>query len=304
MELFFLGTGSGLPSNERNVSCCVLNLMKERKALWVFDCGEGAQHQFLKTPLKIPKIEKIFITHLHGDHLFGLPGLLSSRSFAHQATPLTVYGPRGIKEYLTVVMNISASRVSYQLEVKEIEEGVVFEDEQFIVSCLPLTHRIESYGFRVVEKDKPGALNTKLLAKLKVPEGPHLKQLKEGKEVELADGRILQGKDFITSPIKGKVVVIFGDTVPTKTAIVLASNADVMVHEATFEDALEELAEKYGHSTTTQVAKIAKKANAKKLIITHISSRYSEQNHKQLLDECRKLFKETEIANDFSHFII
>lgn len=304
MELFFLGTGSGLPSSERNVSCCVLNLMKERKSLWVFDCGEGTQHQFLKTQLKIPKIEKIFITHLHGDHLFGLPGLLSSRAFASQPVPLTVYGPKGIKEYVSVVMSVSASRVSYPLEVIEINEGVIFEDEQFIVSCSLLTHRIESYGFRVVEKDKLGALNIKLLSKLKVPEGPHLKLLKEGKEVKLADGRILQGTDFIKPPIKGKIITIFGDTTPNKKSIILADGADVMVHEATFAENLAELAEKYGHSTTTQTARLAKKANVKKLIITHISSRYSESDQKQLLNECQKIFKQTIVAKDFSCFVV
>lgn len=304
MELNFLGTGSGLPSSERNLSCCVLNLMKERKALWVFDCGEGTQQQFLKTQLKIPKIEKIFITHLHGDHLFGLPGLLTSKSFAVPATPLTVYGPKGIKEYLKAVLTLSGSRIGYPLEITEIDEGVIFEDEQFIVSCLALSHRIESYGFRVVEKDKQGALKIKLLNKLNIPQGPHLKLLKEGKKIVLEDGRVLDGKDFITLPIKGKIVVIFGDTIPTKQSINLAENADIMVHEVTFDKTLEELASKYAHSTTTQVANIAKKAKVKKLIITHISARYSRKDSEWFLAECREVFKETDLANDFSHFSI
>lgn len=303
MELHFLGTGAGLPTNERNVTCCVLNLMQERGCLWMFDCGEATQQQFLKSPLKISKIEKIFITHLHGDHLFGLPGLLSSRSF-NSDTPLTVYGPKGIQEYLDVVLRVSASRISYPLEVIEIEAGTIFEDEQFMVICLPLTHRIESYGFRVIEKDKPSALDKDLLIRLNIPSGPHLKLLKEGKDIQLEDGRTIHSKDFLTQPTKGRIVAIFGDTIPTENSIKLAEQADVMVHEATYETALEEVAGNYGHSTTVQVAKIAKAAQVKKLIITHISARYAEKDLARLLDECQAIFSATEMASDFSWIAI
>lgn len=304
MELVFLGTGAGLPSNERNVTCCVLNLMQERGGLWVFDCGEATQQQFLKSPLKTTKIEKIFITHLHGDHLFGLPGLLSSKSFGCTDMPLTIYGPKGIKEYLEVVLRISSSFISYPFEVIEIEAGTVFEDDQFIVTCLPLTHRIESYGFRIVEKNKPAGLNTALLAELKIPSGPHLKRLKAGEDILLDDGRTIYAKDFLTDPIKGKVVAIFGDTIPTDNSIKLAEEADIMVHEATFESAREDIAVKYGHSTTAQVATIAKAAKVKQLIITHVSARYAVQDLARLLAECQAIFPATQIANDFSRFVI
>ena len=304
MELFFLGTGAGLPSNTRNVTCCVLNLMQERGSLWVFDCGEATQQQFLRSPLKTSKIEKIFITHLHGDHLFGLPGLLSSKSFANTDTQLVIYGPKGIKEYLEVVLRISTSRITYPLEVIEIKAGTIFEDEQFIASCLPLEHRVESFGFRVVEKDKQGALNSVLLSELNIPSGPHLKLLKEGKDIVLEDGRTICSKTLLTEPIKGKVITIFGDTIPTANSIQLADHADVMVHEATFEIALEEAAIKFGHSTTEQVAKIAKAAKVKKLIITHISARYVEKDLERLLNECRAIFPSTQVANDFSCFVV
>ncbi|MFD1260281.1 ribonuclease Z [Entomomonas asaccharolytica] len=302
MELVFLGTGAGLPTKERNVSSCVLNLMVECNALWLFDCGEGTQHQFLQTRLKINKIDKIFITHLHGDHLFGLPGLLGSRSFRNEAGELTIYGPKGIKQFLEVVLKISESYIPYPLNIVEIEEGIVFEDEQFIVTTALLDHRIASYGFRVVEKDKLGRLDVDLLKIMDIPSGSHLKLLKEGQIVTLEDGRVIDGKDLLKSPEKAKVVAIFGDTKPTPSAIALANNADIMVHEATVEGSLAESAAKYGHSSTLQTATIAKQAKVKKLIITHISARYGLSDYERLVAECRTIFANTEMAEDFSVF--
>lgn len=302
MELVFLGTGAGLPTKERNVTSCVLNLMAERNTLWLFDCGEGTQHQFLQTRLKINKIDKIFITHLHGDHLFGLPGLLGSRSFRNEAGELTVYGPKGIKQFLEVVLKVSESYIPYPLNIVEIEEGIIFEDEQFIVSTALLNHRVASYGFRIVEKDKLGRMDVELLKTMDIPSGPHLKFLKEGQIVTLEDGRVINGKDLLKSPEKGKVVTIFGDTKPTPSSVMLANNADIMVHEATVEGSLTEGAEKYGHSSTTQTATIAKQANVKKLIITHISARYELMDNERLVDECRAIFTNTEMAVDFAVF--
>lgn len=302
MELVFLGTGAGMPSKERNVASCVLDLMKERQSLWVFDCGEATQHQFLKTRLKMSKIEKVFITHLHGDHLFGLPGLLGTRSFKGEVGELTVYGPKGIKEYLEVVFRTSHSHLPYPLNIVEIEEGVIFEDEQFSVAAALLNHRVVSYGFRVTEKDKAGRLNAELLNSLQIPSGPHIKLLKEGKTVTLEDGRIIDGKELLLPDEKGKVVVIFGDTTPSEQSVELANNADVIVHEATVADALASGAAEYGHSTTVQAATIAKEANAKKLIITHISARYWTGDNERLVNECKTVFANTEMATDFAVF--
>lgn len=302
MELVFLGTGAGLPSVERNVTACVLNLARERHTLWLFDCGEGTQHQFLRTNLKLNKIEKIFITHLHGDHIFGLPGLLGTRSFKGGVDPLTIYGLKGIKAYLDTVLAISNTYLPYSIEVFEISEGVIFEDHQFIVSTAPLKHRIASYGFRVVEKDRTGSLRADLLKAEGVPEGPIYGLLKEGKQITLADGRLINGSDYLTPPEHGKVVAIFGDTEPTDSQIILAKDADVVVHEATVEGALEALASERGHSTTRQTATMAKEAGAKRLIITHISSRYGQGDIERLLTECREVFEHTKMATDLAVF--
>src|SRR5690625_4955089 len=147
MELMFLGTGAGMPSKERNVSSIVLNLLQENNSLWLFDCGEATQHQMLYTKLKPRKVNKIYITHLHGDHLFGLAGFLSSRSFHEGISPLTVYGPPGIERYIHTSLEASSTQLRYELCIKEIEEGIVFEDDQFIVTCYELIHNVQSFAF-------------------------------------------------------------------------------------------------------------------------------------------------------------
>lgn len=302
MELIFLGTGAGLPSKERNVTACVLNLMVERNALWLFDCGEGTQQQFLKTNLKLNKIEKIFISHLHGDHIFGLPGLLGTRSFKGGVDPLTIYGPPGIKVFLETVLAISNTYLPYPIDIVELVEGTIFEDKGFIVSTALLKHRIASYGFRIVEKDKTGNLQVDLLKTQGILPGPLYQAIKQGKQVILDDGRVVDGRDYLTAHQQGKIVAIFGDTEPTPNQLLLANNADIIVHETTVEGALEAMAKERGHSTTIQTATMAKQAAAKRLIITHISSRYSKADIGRLLEECKAIFANTEMATDLAVF--
>ena len=151
VDIFFLGTGAGMPAKLRNVTSIALKLLEERGAVWLFDAGEATQHQILHTPIKPRRIEKIFITHLHGDHIYGLPGLLSSRSFQGGESEVTVYGPKGIKDYIHVSLSISQTYLKYPLVVIEIEEGSIFEDEQFLVESRRLDHGIPSYGYRIVE---------------------------------------------------------------------------------------------------------------------------------------------------------
>jgi len=304
MELMFLGTGSGFPSSDRNVAACALNLMTEKNALWLFDCGEGTQHQFLKTSLKLNKIEKIFITHLHGDHLFGLPGLLSTRSFKGGTTPVAVYGPKPLKTFLQAVFQASGTYIPYPLEVTEIDEGVIFEDGQFQVIAHKLAHRLESFGFRIIEKDRPGRLDVQRLKECGLQPGPIFQKLKQGGTVTLENGQVVNGNDFLAPGLKGKVVAILGDTSAAPAGLCLAEKADVLVHEATYEARLAGQAEEHGHSTTVQAARLARDSQAKKLIITHISSRYPPDMEELLLAECRAVFPETEIARDLKVFNI
>ena len=303
LELLFLGTGAGIPAKQRNVSSLILQMNEERGASWMFDCGEATQHQILRTPVKPRKIEKIFITHLHGDHIYGLPGLIGSRSFQGGIEPLTIYGPVGIKEFVETSLRLSQTHLKYKLSFVEIEEeGLLVDDETFRVEVLPLDHAILSYGYRIIEKDKPGVLRADLLKEAGIPPGPLYSKLKKGETVQLEDGRIIDGKNYIGSPKPGRVITILGDTRPCENAMKLAMKADCVVHESTFQNGQEEMAVDYFHSTTTQAAECAVKAEAKRLILTHISSRFTLDDEIELVNEAKSVFANTEIARDFSVF--
>jgi ribonuclease Z len=299
MDVFFLGTGAGVPAKLRNVTSIALKLLEERGAVWLFDCGEATQHQILHTSIKPRRIEKIFITHLHGDHIYGLPGLLSSRSFQGGESLVTVYGPAGIKEFIEISLKISKSYLKYPIEIIEIEEGLIFEDDQFTVEARLLVHGIASFGYRVVEKDRPGTLLADKLAATGVKPGPDYKKIKNGEEVILEDGRVIHPEEFVGPPQKGRIVTILGDTRVCENAVLLADDADLLIHEATFSADEEALAHEYFHSTTLQAADTALKARAKKLCVTHISSRYDRNDWKQLEAEAVKVFSNTVISEDF-----
>jgi len=299
MELLFLGTGAGVPSKQRNVTAIALKLLQEQNAVWLFDCGEAAQHQILHTNLKSRKINKIFITHLHGDHIFGLPGLLSSRSFQGGEDPLTVYGPLGIKEYITTSLRTSGTHLTYPLHIEEITDGQTIHDGNFQIHIKKLDHALPCFGYRIVENDQPGSLLTDKLKTKGIMPGPIYKQLKDNEYVITSDGEKLYHKDF-TGPAKGgRIVTIFGDTRFSKAHQSFAADSDVIVHEATFDKTKEAMAYEYFHSTNTQAATLAKNSYAKQLVLTHISSRYQKEDMKQLLEEAREIFPNTVIANDF-----
>lgn len=304
MELEFLGTGAGVPAKHRNVSSIALKLLAERNAVWLFDCGEGTQMQILRTAIRPRKIEKIFITHLHGDHIFGLPGLLSSRSFQGGDEELELYGPPGLEAFVKAALKVSQTRLSYPIRYIEVKEGIVFKDNQFSVECRLLDHGIDSYGYRVVEADHEGTLQVEKLEALGVPAGPVYGQIKQGKTVTLKDGRVIDGKDFIGTKKKGRIVTIFGDTRYTPVSVQLAMNSDIMVHESTFRRDEERMARSYYHSTTKQAAQIAQQAKVKQLILTHISARYLAKDVQELEKEAKDVFKETKIAKDFDVFEI
>ena len=305
MELQFLGTGAGVPAKMRNVSSIALKLLDERNEIWLFDCGEATQQQILNTTIRPGKIKKIFITHLHGDHIFGLPGLLTSRSFQGGEDELIVYGPKGIKRFIDASISVSYSKLSYPLKVIEFEEdGVLFSDQQFKVEAMKLEHGIPSYGFRITEADQIGELKADELKALGVPFGPVFGRLKRGEVVILEDGRVIDGKDYVSEDIKGRIVVICGDTRFTPKSITLAQNANVLVHEATYEADKEKTARQHFHSTSKQAATIALEANVQQLYLTHISARYLGHQVSQLEQEARKVFPQTKVVKDFDTFMI
>jgi ribonuclease Z len=301
MKLYFLGTSAGVPTSFRNVSSLALLLPEYNGDVWLFDCGEATQHQILKSPIKLSRISRIFITHLHGDHIYGLPGLLSTRSFQTEA-PLKIYGPKGIQEFVETSLSISETHLNHSIEYIEIQDGMYMEEKHFTILAKQLEHRIVCFGYRIKENDKLGKLNTKKLLSEGVKPGPIFQKIKRGEVVTLSDGRKLDGKNFIEAPIQGKIITILGDTLPCENSILLAKDADLLVHEATQIHELEDKASQYFHSTTSQAATIARKAGAKQLIINHLSPRYHDVKEDQLIAEVKRIFPNAEIANEHQFF--
>ncbi|MHA3225610.1 ribonuclease Z [Globicatella sulfidifaciens] len=303
MKIQFLGTGSGVPAKARNVSSLVLKLLDEINEIWLFDCGEATQHQILQTSIKPRKITNIFITHMHGDHIFGLPGFLSSRSFqGGDNDPLTIYGPQGIRQFVQNALRFSKSKLSYPIKFVELnnEGGQLKLANGWKIDYLPLNHGVMSFGFRIVEPDSQGELLIDRLAPFNIPNGPIFGQLKRGETVTLADGTILNGNDFLGEEKKGRIVTILGDTRPCANLVTLAKGADALIHEATYVDQERDLAYAHFHSTNIQAAKVAKEAQAKKLLMNHISARYLGADAKKLEKQAKTVFPQAQIVYDFT----
>lgn len=248
MIVTFLGTGSGAPSTKRNVSGIALRFIQPGK-WWLFDCGEGTQHQVLRAPLKLSQLERIFITHLHGDHLYGLVGLLASRSLRGGASgKVTLYGPSGIDAYWNGIMAVSPVFLQYPLDIQVITEGTIYEDDELIVRAAPVQHRVPTYAYSIEEKTRPGAFRADLAKRTGVPAGPLYGALKRGETIQLPDGRMIYGSDFVGPEQIGRKVVISGDTQPCRTLVQLARDADLLIHEATYVSSHKELAIRSGKS--------------------------------------------------------
>ncbi|PYS82444.1 MAG: ribonuclease Z [Acidobacteria bacterium] len=301
MQVTFLGTSAGVPTRARNVSCVALR-PPQRGEVWLFDCGEGTQHQLLRSDLNISQVTRIFITHMHGDHVYGLMGLLATCGMTAHARAVSLYGPRGLAEYVRDVSRRTQLHTSYPLEVHTVEEGAVFEDEEYTVACAPLKHRLPAYGYRVTEKDRPGHFDVERAKELGIPSGPLYGRLKRGERVTLADGRTFDGADFSGPSLAGRSVAYCTDTIYCRGAVELARDADLLIHEATFAEADEPLAVRSTHSTAAMAARVALEAGARRLIITHFSPRYFPGNQTgpdDLLREAQAVFPATKMAHDF-----
>lgn len=304
MQITFLGTSSGVPTRARNVSGVALRL-PQKAEVWLFDCGEGTQHQFLRSDLKVSQLTRIFITHMHGDHIFGLMGLLASCGLAGNTTRIDIYGPPELEDYIKACRRYSQTHFSYPVKVHPIQPGIVFENDEFTVSCQLLKHRVPAFGYRIAEKDRPGHFDVEKAIALGIPSGPIYGQLKQGKTITLENGRRIRGTELCGPPLIGRKVVYCTDTIYCDAAVDLAQDADVLIHEATFAHQDAELAYQRLHSTSTMAAQVALGARARQLVITHLSPRYAPGNAieaKDLLMEARAIFPNTEMASDFWSF--
>lgn len=276
--------------------------LPQRAEVWLFDCGEGTQHQFLRSDLRISQIRRIFITHMHGDHIFGLMGLLASCGLAGNPQQIDIYGPPDLNQYLKASRRYSQTHFSYPINVHTVSPGLVFEDDEFSVTCAPLKHRVPAFGYRIAEKDRPGHFDVGKAKAMGIPSGPLYGRLKRGETVTLEDGRKINGKTLCGPTEIGRKVVYCTDTVFSENAVKLAQDADVLIHEATFAHQEAELAFQRLHSTSTMAAQTALAAQVKTLIMTHFSPRYAPGNAieiRDLLTEAQAIFPNTKLASDF-----
>ena len=289
IKVTFLGTSDAIPSAERNHTSILLEYKNENILI---DCGEGTQRQFRKAKLNPNKITKILITHWHGDHVLGLPGLLQTLAFSNYNKTLNIYGPRGTKEFMGVLLRTFAFQGKYKINVEEVENRF-FENDEFYLEAEKMTHGTPCNAYSFVKKGRL-RIDKKKLEKTNL-KGPILKKLKEGKDITYNDKKYL-AKNLTYGEDSKKVSFVF-DTSFNKNIVPFVKNSDLLVCESTFGEELEDKADEYRHLNVNHTANIAKKSKSKKLVLTHISQRYSK-NPKKILDAAKKIFKNSVLVRD------
>lgn len=292
MKAIFLGTSGSMPTPERSSSSVAVAM---GRGVILLDCGEGTQRQMVAAHIGFSKVKLILLTHLHGDHVLGTPGLIQSMTLQRREESLDIYGPRGTHAFLQGVSN-TLGGPGFPVAVNELNEpGIIYRSKGFHIETCRAAHRLEAWSYAVIEKTRPGRFHPEMARRLGVPEGVLWKRLQEGENVEV-DGVVVKSSEVCDAPRPGRRIVYTGDTKPSENVVELARGADLLIHEATFGDELAERAEEDGHSTVSQAAGVAAKAGVKRLMLTHISSRYGDT--KPLLEAARKIFPNTDIAED------
>ena len=291
MQIIFLGTSSMVPTKERNQSSILISYGFENILM---DCGEGTQRQLKIAGISLTKITKILISHWHGDHVLGLPGLIQSISASDYDKILRIYGPTGTKQFMKNMFEAFDFDRKIEIDVTEIKPGKFFEDKNFVLETAPLDHGIETVGYSFIEKDKR-KINIDYIKKQKIPEGPLLGKLQEGKSITWKGKKVLLSK--ATKEVKGKKITIISDTLPCKGADKLAKNSDLLICEATYSSKLESKGEKHSHMTSKQAAELANRSNSKQLVLTHFSARY--KNTLELQEDASNYFDNVLCAKDF-----
>jgi ribonuclease Z len=264
----------------------------------MFDCGENTQRQMMYTKVSFHKKLKVFLTHLHGDHVLGLPGILQTMALMDRKEPVQIYGPKGIKDFLVCTRETLNFGLTFPVEINEIlSEGMISDEEEYSVIAVNSNHSIPGFCYTFVEKPRPGKFYPKKAKALGVPVGELWSKLQTGQEVKLADGKVVVPSEVMGPPRQGRKIVYTGDTKPFEAFAGFAKGADLVIHEGTFDDSLAEKAAVDGHSTPSQAAQQAQAAGAKQLALTHISARYPDAT--LLLDQAKKVFANTLVAEDF-----
>ncbi|WP_158058733.1 ribonuclease Z [Halorussus halophilus] len=286
MRVTFLGTSGAVPTTERNPSSILVNREGDRL---LFDVGEGTQRQMMKFGTGFT-VSEIFVTHIHGDHVLGLPGLVQTWDFNERDDPVTIYTPRGTKRDIETLVHAAGNDPSFPIHIYEVAPGeTAVRHDDYEVRTFDVSHDTNAVGYALVEDDRKGRFDREKAEELGVPVGPKFSRLHEGQSVELDDGTTIEPAQVVGEARPGRTFAYTGDTRPTDTVVEATEDADLLVHDASFADDGEERANKTGHSTARQAGSIARQASAKRLALTHISSRYGNDTS-QHLEEAREEF--------------
>ncbi len=294
MELLFLGTSAAVPSRERSTSCVAV---RDGQDIVLLDCGEGAQRQMMASPFSFMRIRAVLISHLHGDHVFGLPGLLQTMGLSDRRDPLVVCGPPGLKGYLEASMSFTEGETTYPVEIAELSGGEWLDVRRFRIGCFRTEHGISSLGYVIRGPDSPGRLDHRRALELGIRDGPDMARLKNG---ETVNG--VSPEQVIGPVIPGFTVAYTGDTRPCDRTVESVRGADVLIHEATYTSAESDNAREHNHSTALQAAEVARAAGVGHLILTHISNRYDDRS--VLESEARAVFPESYVADDMRMYTV
>ncbi|MCD6247994.1 MAG: ribonuclease Z [Hadesarchaea archaeon] len=293
MRIIFLGTGGSMPTAERGLPAVAIRRGGETL---LFDCGEGTQRQMVRAGLSPLKLDAVFITHFHGDHFLGLPGLVQTMSLMRRERKLQIYGPPGTKEKIGSLLRIPLYTQTFEIELHELEPGQKLSRDGYWIGTCELDHDVPVIGYALIEKERPGRFYPERAEKLGVKLGPDFSRLQAGKEVRLQDGRTVRPEQVMGPPRPGRKVVYVSDTRPSKKVVELARGADILIHEATLGDDLEDRALESGHSTPRLAAEIAREAGVRKLILFHVSPRYLDTS--KFLERAKKIFPNLILAHD------
>ncbi|MCC4771703.1 ribonuclease Z [Methanosarcina sp. DH2] len=293
LRITFLGTGGSLPTRNRNPSAVMVNREGE---LILFDCGEGTQQQMMRAKTGMMSLSSIFISHFHADHFLGIPGLIQTMSFLGRSEPLTIYGPEGTREFTEFFKILGYCNLKYEIRGVELRPDDIVEGEGYVVRALKTEHSIPSLGYALIENPRPGRFNREKAVGLGVPPGPLFAKLQRGNPVEV-NGKIVKPEEVMGIPRPGRTIVYTGDTRPCEAVLEASRDADLLIHDGSFADEMADWAEESMHSTAGEVAALAKEAGVRKLVLTHISSRYTDDADPVLKDS-KKVFENVVVAED------
>jgi ribonuclease Z len=293
LTVTLLGTGAAVPSVDRNVAA--LAVQREGETI-LFDCGEGTQRQMMRYGVSFT-FREIFFTHFHADHMLGVTGLLRTMGLQDRATPVTLYGPRGAHRILGAAVGLGIERNRFDVEIVEVGAGQTLQRDDYDIVAFETDHRADTIGYALVEHTRLGRFNPERARELDIPEGPLWGRIHKGEVIELPDGRRVEPAELVGEARRGRKFVYTGDTRPCAAVVEAAAGADLLVHEATFGEEERERAIETGHSTAAQAAEVARQAGVRRLVLTHVSPRYT-RDAPELLAEAKAVFPETVVARD------